>query len=887
MSEGIVSIGATFDKTNVDAGMTETQEIVKASMAAISSSVTEAGSKTKAAWKGISDDVKVAAQSVSTDTLKMAETSRAVAVAQADVRKAFTLTKDSAIPAAQSLSVLAAAQTKLTEAQATAAAVAKENAAAIAAAAREAALSSNFIIAGFQKAALSVKESAAAMRAQLVEIAVTGKISADGITAGFAGLSSLLGAGIAAGFAASYIDGLAKVNVELGHLSEKTGISVTALAGLQQMVRVSGGNWDEINNALVKMGKNLADSSESSKGLIAALGGINLKVGDLKGLKPEEQLEKIAVAFAGTSNHGNLAAAAIALFGRGGAALIPVLRQQGTALEDNMAKEGALTGITNQSVEAAQRWTADTAKLSAEFRSVMIPVLEHAEDVIGAVAGVFEAAAATMYSVFAGIATAVVALGRSFAGLGKIIWDGLTGNFKAIQGDFQSLCDGVVGTWKAGFGSIAEGWQEVAKRFHWSGPAVGSSEQRGGGEDDENAPGTAKSGRKGRAASSPAPNYGDLNTVSKIKNDSSSADNGQGIFDATVAKTQSDEILRVIGLINKANTDATKTEVAVARSAAEEKIRFAREDFEEVERDTANEVKLGTMSESQRVAAVKAAAEREKQIYVQASAEIQRLDRSNVTALQADLNKQAQAMRQYANQINQINQQAALETKKKWDKVFQDFNSKLNSSLMEIQSHAKTASQAFSQMFVELTKEIEQFLLKLIETKIEMALLKLIGKDTGGDKDASETGLKKAKANNPMVVESYSAAAAAEKFFASGGNIAAAMATYAEGMILYPLAAYDAGGVVGNGIGVSGTRGYHVPILAEAGERVLSGKQSANFEKMVNQSSNSSSVTNHNSVTQNINAWDRAGVKSMLASHADDILGVVQGGISSGKLSAA
>jgi hypothetical protein len=69
------------------------------------------------------------------------------------------------------------------------------------------------------------------------------------------------------GFAANYIDGLAKMNVELDHLSVQSGISVTSLAGLQQLVREMGGEWDPIATGLVKMNQNLAASKEPSKEL--------------------------------------------------------------------------------------------------------------------------------------------------------------------------------------------------------------------------------------------------------------------------------------------------------------------------------------------------------------------------------------------------------------------------------------------------------------------------------------------------------------------------------------------------------------------------------------------------------------------------------------------
>jgi hypothetical protein len=56
---------------------------------------------------------------------------------------------------------------------------------------------------------------------------------------------------------------------------------------------------------------------------------------------------------------------------------------------------------------------------------------------------------------------------------------------------------------------------------------------------------------------------------------------------------------------------------------------------------------------------------------------------------------------------------------------------------------------------------------------------------------------------------------------------------------------------------------------------------------MVNQSNSSSnSSTTHNHITQNMNGYDRAGMKAALRGHADEILDIVRGGYRSGALTA-
>ena len=93
---------------------------------------------------------------------------------------------------------------------------------------------------------------------------------------------------------------------------------------------------------------------------------------------------------------------------------------------------------------------------------------------------------------------------------------------------------------------------------------------------------------------------------------------------------------------------------------------------------------------------------------------------------------------------------------------------------------------------------------------------------------------------------------------------------------------FDAGGVVRGGGGMG------VPILAHAGERVLTQNQTENFHKLVDQSTSqaTSASTTHLHQTLNLNGYDRAGMKSALREHASDILDIVRGGYRAGALTA-
>jgi hypothetical protein len=345
-------IGATVDTAELKAGMAATVDEVKQAAQKIPLAFEEARGRTKAALNGISEETKQAAQVVTIESARVAQATKEFAAAQAELRNATVVARDAKLDDAETTNLLAAAQQKAAAAAKVLAEAKTAEARAVAQAAEEEELSENVVVRAFQRAAAAVSEASAEIKEQMISTAEVGGLEAEGITAGFAGFSKLLGAGIAVGFAANYIDGLAKMNVELDHLSVQSGLSIVNLAGLQQIVRQMGAEWEPIATGLVKMNQALASSKEPSRELKNALHGIGLSVEEIQGLKPEEQLQILATAFAETANSGNRAAAARAVFGRGGAALIPVLVEEGRNLSQNVKLTGEMTGVTEDSATA-------------------------------------------------------------------------------------------------------------------------------------------------------------------------------------------------------------------------------------------------------------------------------------------------------------------------------------------------------------------------------------------------------------------------------------------------------------------------------------------------------------------------------------------------------
>jgi hypothetical protein len=472
MSDAVVKIGAIVSTDQLQEGMATNAEAVQAATRNMGVSFQEMSSKAQAsaasanrAFTSISADTKAAAAGLSDQALKEATLAKARIAANTEVRTSIKLMTNEQFDQAKATALYAAASEKVVSIDAQIVAAHKEAAAAAEKAAFDATLSTNVWIASMQRLALGVREATGEVQERFVQMAETAKLSEASIGGGFSALGGLLGAAIGVGFAAHFLDDLAKMNVELDHLSAKTGISISSLSGLQLLVKEMGGDFEPVALGLVKMERAQALAVGGNKALKEAFHSIGIEMEELRGLKTEELLQRIAEGFETHNNHALQAAVVQAIFGRGAQVLIPILREQGSALGDNIKKAAEMTGVTDKSAEAARRWTKDMADLSAEAKSVMMPVLEHAEDVIAGVAGAFEVAAAIIFTAGEAIVRSVQAIGLSVGAGIKLVFDVQHMDFDAAKADAEKIKNGFVDSFKSGFADVKDAWGEALSRF--------------------------------------------------------------------------------------------------------------------------------------------------------------------------------------------------------------------------------------------------------------------------------------------------------------------------------------------------------------------------------------------------------------------------------------
>ena len=100
-------------------------------------------------------------------------------------------------------------------------------------------------------------------------------------------------------------------------ISQRTGLFVTAVQALQVVAKASGTDIGSLSAATVKMEVNLLKGS-------AAFTKLGLSISELKAMAPDAAFERVASAVGNIEDPMQRAAAAVAIFGKSGAEMLPV-----------------------------------------------------------------------------------------------------------------------------------------------------------------------------------------------------------------------------------------------------------------------------------------------------------------------------------------------------------------------------------------------------------------------------------------------------------------------------------------------------------------------------------------------------------------------------------
>lgn len=162
------------------------------------------------------------------------------------------------------------------------------------------------------------------------DAAASGPMRRMAVVAGtIAGAAAAAALGLAAMTKAA-IDNIGAIN----DAAKATGLHVSALQAMQQVAGEAGVEADGLTKSIIKMQDAIASAAKGSKAQADALSGIGLSVAYLAELSPDEQFAQIADAISAIEDPASRAAAAIDVFGRSGADLIPMMDGYRASLAD-------------------------------------------------------------------------------------------------------------------------------------------------------------------------------------------------------------------------------------------------------------------------------------------------------------------------------------------------------------------------------------------------------------------------------------------------------------------------------------------------------------------------------------------------------------------------
>jgi len=134
---------------------------------------------------------------------------------------------------------------------------------------------------------------------------------------------------------------------QLNDFSQRTGIGVEALQGYSLAAKLAGVDTEQFGTAIQKLAVNIGKATPGDA-LDKSLRAINLSVGELRALAPEQQFSAIGNAISTLPTVADRAAAAVEIFGKQGAALAPLFREGAASIEELQARADKLGLIVDE-----------------------------------------------------------------------------------------------------------------------------------------------------------------------------------------------------------------------------------------------------------------------------------------------------------------------------------------------------------------------------------------------------------------------------------------------------------------------------------------------------------------------------------------------------------
>lgn len=223
--------------------------------------------------------------------------------------------------------------------------------------------------AGMSEAAASVTGATGEMTAAVETMATDTSAAISKVKASVMGLGSAIIAGFGVSKLVEMVNHTAKVAENFKLLSETTGISTDKLQGLKYASEQVNVSWEMASRALVVLNHNMlmaAENSGTASLQLQTFASLGLDKAALSGMTTAQVLAVVADKFHNTADPIHKAGIAMALFGRAGAGLVPLLDEGSAGIAQLTAKAKSLGLVmSGEDINAASAYANELKNMKA------------------------------------------------------------------------------------------------------------------------------------------------------------------------------------------------------------------------------------------------------------------------------------------------------------------------------------------------------------------------------------------------------------------------------------------------------------------------------------------------------------------------------------------
>ena len=240
----------------------------------------------------------------------------------------------------------------------------------------------------------------------------------------------------------------------LGNTADKLGVSFEFIQTLEEAGNRSGVSIESVSSAFGKLQKTLAGADEESKAATEALGRLGISFTDLESLSPEEQIRLVSEQLQGIEDPAKRTAAAMQIFGKSGADLLPLFANLGPAADDIERLGGSLTAIDRGRIDDFGAGIDALGVASSRLGELLLlpfvglgeGIAQGSAEFLGGINAIVGPIGDVLEPVLSGLGTAFEVIGVVIGGIGRVI-----GEIISPVGDLAQAFGGVGEAFNAAF----------------------------------------------------------------------------------------------------------------------------------------------------------------------------------------------------------------------------------------------------------------------------------------------------------------------------------------------------------------------------------------------------------------------------------------------------